>query len=136
MAGEETFVNKCGWAGCSEAPLLNGALCAGHACGLIEAPLRDFRAFLEMLPFTMRVTVAGSALYHTVHTAVHLGLFTPLLGHDLIRAATASRNGDGVENTVEKLLASVRPNDQGEFMMHLKRQLLVPERRAARREPR
>jgi hypothetical protein len=136
VASDEPFiqVNRCGWAGCTEPPLRNAVLCTPHAAALIEEPLGNFRPFLEMLPFTMRVTVAGNALYHTVHTAVHIGMFNPYLGHDLMRAAGASRFGDGIEATVEKLLNSIRPSEQGEFMMHLKRQLLVPERRSARRE--
>ena len=132
---ETTFkAERCGWAGCTEPPLGNAVLCHGHAAALIEEPLGNFREFLEMLPFMLNVTIAGNALYHTIHTAVHTGMLSPLHGHDLMRAATASRYGDKVEATVEKLVASIRPRDQGEFMMHLKRQLLVPERRGARRE--
>jgi len=131
---EQALLNRCGWAGCTQPPLGNAVLCSEHVAAVIEEPLGNFRPFLEMLSFMLNVTLAGNALYHTIHTAVHSGMVTPLLGHDLMRSATASRSGDKVEMTVEKLLASIRPSDQGEFMMHLKRQLLVPERRAARRE--
>ena len=78
--------------------------------------------------------MAGNALYHAVHTAVHVGMFDRAVRHDLMRAATASRGGDGISATIGKLTLSVSPREQGEFMMHLKRQLVVPERRSARRE--
>jgi hypothetical protein len=51
-----------------------------------------------------------------------------------MRAATASRQGNGLETTIEKLTTMIGGREQGELMMHLKRQLIVPERRAARRE--
>jgi hypothetical protein len=131
---EQALHHRCGWAGCRQPPLGNAVLCGEHVAAVIEEPLGNFRPFLEMLPFMLNVTIAGNALYHTVHTAVHTGMVNPHLGHDLMRAATASRSGNNVETTIERLLASIRPSDQGEFMMHLKRQLLVPERRSARRE--
>ena len=134
MAREEILFSKCAWAGCAEPPLALGVLCGSHAAALIEEPLGNFESFLALLPFVLNVTIAGSALYHTVHTTVHIGLFNRYLGHDLMRAAGASRDGRGIEATVEKLVKSIPASDRGEFLMHLKRQLLVPERRLARRE--
>jgi hypothetical protein len=134
VAAEDRLFGKCGWAGCTQPPLASAVLCNAHVAGIIEEPLSNFASFLQMLPFMMNVTIAGNALYHAVHTAVQIGLFNRYLGHDLMRAAGASRGGDGVEATIEKLVASIPASDQGEFMMHLKRQLLVPERRSARRE--
>ena len=136
MEREEILVNlnKCAWAGCTQPSLALGALCGSHAAALIEEPLNNFESFLAMLPFMLNVTIAGRALYHTVHTAVHIGMFNRYLGHDLMRAVGASRDGSGIEATVEKLVKSIPVTDQGEFLMHLKRQLLVPERRLARRE--
>jgi hypothetical protein len=128
------YDHRCGWAGCTHPPLAGSALCGEHVAAIIEEPLSNFTSFLQMLPFTMKVQIAGSALYHAVHAAVHIGLFNRYLGHELMRAVGASRDGNGVETTIEKLLTSIRPNDQGEFLMHLKRQLVVPERRSARRE--
>ena len=126
--------NKCGWAGCTQPPLTTAVLCGAHAAAIIAEPLGNFVPFLEMLPFMLNMSIAGNALYHAVNTAVHIGMFNRYLGHDLMRAASASRDGTGVEETIGKLMASIRPSDQGEFIMHLKRQLLVPERRSARRE--
>ena len=134
MAAEDRLFEKCGWAGCTRPPLASAVLCDAHAAAIIEEPLSDFPAFLQMLPFMLNVAIAGNALYHAVHTAVHIGMFNRYLGHDLMRAATASRWGNEVEATIEKLVASIPTADQGEFMMHLKRQLLVPERRSVRRE--
>lgn len=126
--------NRCGWAGCTQPPLTAAVLCGAHAAAIIAEPLGNFAPFLEMLPFMLNVSITGNALYHAVNTAVHIGMFNRYLGHDLMRAATASRDGTGVEATIAKLAKSVKPSDQGEFMMHLKRQLLVPERRSVRRE--
>ena len=131
---EERSSLRCAWAGCGEPPLSAAVLCGVHAAAVIAEPLSNFVSFLEMLPFTMNISIAGNALYHAVHTAVHIGMFNRYLGHDLMRVAAASRDGTGVETTIAKMVTSIRPSDQGEFIMHLKRQLLVPERRSVRRE--
>ena len=135
VAGEQELPStQCGWAGCTARRLDYGVVCDAHAVALIQEPLGNFSSFLEMLPFMLNVTIAGRALYHAVDTAVHLGLISAYLGLELMRLATASRNGAGVEMTIARLVTSIRPRDQGEFLMHLKRQLLVPERRGARRD--
>jgi hypothetical protein len=90
--------------------------------------------FIQNLPINLSDTIAGEAIYQAVHTAVHAGAFNRHLGHDLPRVANASRDGGTITATTAKLVTSINTREQGEFLMHLKRQLIIPERRQTRRE--
>ena len=128
------ILDTCHWQECSE-KTLNGALfCGSHTANIIRQPLVNFVPFLNNISSSVDVETMGNALYHAVHTAVHVGMFDRVVRHDLMRVATASRGGSGIGATIEKLVLSVGTREQGEFLMHLKRQLLVPERRSARRD--
>lgn len=131
---EKSLFNTCRWAGCSATPLEGSPFCEAHVAEIVNEPLSNFAAFLRNLPVAVGAEIAGDALYHAIHAAVHIGMFNRYLGHDLIRAANASRAGGGIETTIDRLAAAIGPSDRGEFIMHLKRQLLVPERRSTRRE--
>jgi hypothetical protein len=108
--------------------------CEVHVAELVQEPLADFVPFIQNLPINLSDAIAGEAIYHAVHTAVHAGVFNRLLGHDLLRVANASRDGGTITATIAKLVTSLKVHEQGEFLMHLKRQLIIPERRQARRE--
>ena len=102
---------------------------------MVQEPLSNFASFIKDLPGILGPDIAENAIYHAVNTAVHVGMFASHSGHDLMRTANSTRNGRTTpEAMIEKLVVAVAPHDQGEFMMHLKRHLLVPERRSARRE--
>jgi len=131
---EKFLSNTCSWIECSEKTPNGSGFCEIHVSKIIHEPLRNFVPFLKNLSASIDAEVAGNALYHAVHTAVHVGVFNRYVCHDLIRAATASRGGNGIVATIEKLAMTIGAKEQGEFMMHLKRQLIVPERRSARRE--
>jgi len=131
---EKTLFDTCRWSECSNTPLKRSRFCEDHLAEIITQPLSNFVPFLRELPASVGAEIAGDALYHAVHAAVHIGMFNRYVGHDLIRAASATRDGDGIETTIDKLAAAIGPPEQGEFIMHLKRQLIVPERRSARRE--
>ena len=130
---EKRIVSTCHWRECSEKPLTGSLFCRSHAANIIRQPLSDFVVFLNNIFSSVDAETVGHVLYHAVHTGVHVGMFGRGIRHDLMRVATASRGGNGVRTTIEKLMA-VSTREQGEFMMHLKRQLVVPERRSARRE--
>jgi len=124
----------CHWNDCSQNILRGSPFCETHVANIIREPLNNFATFLKNLPGSVNAETTGNALYHAVHDAVHIGMFNPYVGHDLMRAASASRDGTGVGATVAKLATAIGVAEQGEFMMHLKRQLVLPERRSARRE--
>lgn len=130
---EKFLFNTCSWAECSEKTLHGSLFCEIHIGSIIGESLRKFVSFLKTL-CAIDPPIAGNALYHAVHAAVHLGTFDRYVVHDLMRAATASRSGNGLGTTIEKLTTTLGTREQGELMMHLKRQLIVPERRASRRE--
>jgi hypothetical protein len=131
---ERSILSRCSWGQCSEIELEGSSFCGSHVAEIVREPLDNFMTFLERLPHVVNAETACNALYHAVHAAVHIGMFNRYVGHDLMRAAGASRDGNGVAAIVEKLKATIDAREQGEFMMHLKRQLVVPERRSARRE--
>jgi hypothetical protein len=131
---ERSILSRCSWGGCSEIELEGSSFCGAHVAEIVREPLDNFVGFLDRLPAAVNAETACNALYHAVHAAVHIGMFNRYVGHDLLRAAGASRDGNGVAAIVAKLKATIDAREQGEFMMHLKRQLVVPERRAARRE--
>ena len=134
MAAEKLLLDTCRWGGCSGRPLRGSPFCEAHIAEIISEPLGNFMPFLRNLPVVIGADIAGDALYHAIHAAAHVGMFNRHLRHDLIRATSASRDGTGIEATIEKLVAAIGPPEQGEFLMHLKRQLAVPERRFVRRE--
>ena len=134
MAAEKLLLTTCRWGGCSGLPLRGSPFCEAHVAEIISEPSGNFMPFLRNLPAAVGAAIAGDALYHAIHAAVHIGMFNRHLRHDLIRATSASRDGNGIEATTEKLVAAIGPPEQGEFLMHLKRQLVVPERRFVRRE--
>jgi hypothetical protein len=131
---EKSLFNTCRWNECAKTPLRRSRFCEDHLAEIIAQPLSNFVPFLRELPAAVGADIAGDALYHAIHAAVHIGMFNRYVGHDLIRAATATRDGNGIEATIDKLIAAIAPHERGEFIMHLKRQLIVPERRSARRE--
>jgi len=131
---EKSLFDTCRWSGCSTTPLRRSPFCEDHIAEIIAEPLSNFVPFLKELPDAVSPDIAGEALYHAIHAAVHIGMFNRYLGHDLMRAASASRDGTGIEATIDRLATAIRPHERGEFIMHLKRQLIVPERRSARRE--
>ncbi len=133
-AAEKSLFDTCRWSGCSHTPLRRSPFCETHIAEIIAEPLSNFVRFLKELPAAVSPEIAGDALYHAIHAAVHIGMFNRYLGHDLMRAASASRDGTGIEASIDKLATAIRPHERGEFVMHLKRQLIVPERRSARRE--
>ena len=130
----EFLSNTCAWLECSQTTLKGSSFCEIHIASVVREPLRNCVSFLKRLPNVIDAKIAGNALYHAVHTAVHTGAFNRFVGHDLMRAATASRGGNGVAATVEKLLTTTGASEQAELTMHLKRQLVIPERRSVRRE--
>jgi hypothetical protein len=134
MAAEKLLLNTCRWNGCSGHLLRGSPFCEAHVAEIISEPLGNFMSFLRNLPVVVGADIAGDALYHAIHAAAHIGMFDRHLRHDLIRATSASRDGNGIEATIEKLVAAIGPPERGEFLMHLKRQLVVPERRVARRD--
>lgn len=131
---EKSLFNTCRWSECSSTPLKRSPFCEAHIAEIIIEPLGNFVSFLKELPAAVGAEIAGDAIYHAIHAAVHIGLFNRYVGHDLIRAASATRDGNGIEATIDRLAAAIGPHERGEFIMHLKRQLIVPERRSARRE--
>lgn len=131
---EKSLFNTCRWSGCPGRPLRRSPFCEAHIGEIVTEPLSNFVSFLKGLPAAVGSDIAGDALYHAIHAAVHIGMFNRYVGHDLIRAAGATRDGSGIEATIDKLSAAINPHERGEFIMHLKRQLIVPERRTARRE--
>ena len=135
MRSERPFDEICRWAGCRRFPLAGSELCEVHIAELVQEPLSGFVPFIQNLPINLTDTMAGEAIYQAVHTAVHAGVFNRHLGHDLLRVANASRDGGTITATIAKLVASIRSREQGEFLMHLKRQLIIPERRQTRQEP-
>jgi hypothetical protein len=97
--------------------------------------LSGFVPFIKELAVTVGADMAENAIYHAVNTAVHVGMFASRDGHDLMRMVNFARTGRAtLETMIDKVLMTVIPRDQGEFMMHLKRHLLVPERRSVRTE--
>lgn len=135
MVKEQPLFDTCPWAGCQNAPRPGALLCEDHIVTAVQEPLGNFVSFIRDLPSILGPNIAENAIYHAVNTAVHVGMFASHNGHDLMRVANSSRSGrTTLEATIDKLLAAVDPHDQGEFMMHLKRHLLVPERRSVRRE--
>lgn len=132
---EQPLFDTCRWARCENAPRPGAALCEDHILKIVHEPLGNFERFLKELPFELSAKVAENALYHAINTAVHVGMFPSRDGHDLMRTANFARSGRATLDTViDKILMTVIPRDRGEFMMHLKRHLLVPERRSVRRE--
>jgi hypothetical protein len=135
LVKEHPLFDTCPWARCLNAPRPGALLCESHIVAVVQEPLSNFASFIKDLPGILGPDIAENAIYHAVNTAVHVGMFASHSGHDLMRTANSTRNGrTTLEAMIEKLLAAVVPRDQGEFMMHLKRHLLVPERRSARRE--
>jgi hypothetical protein len=134
VRSERPFEDICRWAGCRRFPLVGSSLCEVHIAELVQEPLSDFVQFIQNLPINLTDALAGEAIYQAVHTAVHAGVFNRHLGHDLLRVANASRDGGTLTATIDKLVTSTRPREQGEFLIHLKRQLIIPERRQSRRE--
>ena len=130
---EKFLLNTCSWVECSEKAFHGSLFCEVHIGSIIREPLYNFVPFLKVL-CAIDPQIAGNALYHAVHAAVHIGTFDRYVVHDLMRAATASRSGNALGSTIEKLTTTIGAREQGELMMHLKRQLIVPERRASRRE--
>src|SRR5262249_45991517 len=131
---ERSLLNVCRWNECGDKTVGGSPFCELHIADIIREPLGNFASFLKDLAEAVDAEIAGNALYHTVHGAVHIGMFNRYVGHDLLRAVNASRDGTGVAATIDRLAATVGVSDRGEFMMHLKRQLVLPERRSARRE--
>lgn len=125
---------QCHWNECSEKNIGESPFCEGHIAEFIRKPLHNLVPFLKDLATEVNVETVGNALYHAVHSAVHIGMFNRYVGHDLMRAVRTSRDGSGIASTIDKLAATIDSADQGEFMMHLKRQLVLPERRSQRRE--
>jgi hypothetical protein len=133
-AAERQLFKSCSWTECAEKTIGASPFCEIHITDIIREPLQNFVTFLDNLATAVNAETAGNALYHAVHNAVHIGMFNPHVGHNLVRAASASRDGSGVAATIDKLTTTIGIREQGEFMMHLKRQLVLPERRSARRE--
>lgn len=135
MVKQHPLFDTCPWVSCQNAPRPGAMLCESHIVTVVQEPLSNFASFIKDLPGVLGANIAENAIYHAVNTAVHVGMFASYNGHDLMRAANSSRSGrTTLEATIERLLTAVVPRDRGEFMMHLKRHLLVPERRSARRE--
>ena len=128
-------VNPCHWDDCSSAALAGSGFCEAHIAKIVCEPLDNFVPFLKSLPNILGTKTLAKALYYAVHTAVHIGVFNRHLGHDLMRSANGALNGKEVQAIIEKLAGATSPREQGEFMMQLKRQLVVPDRRSTRREP-
>src|SRR5215469_11805734 len=128
----EFLTNTCAWTECPKKTLDGSSFCEVHIVNIIREPLSNCAPFLKRIPSMINAEIAGNALYHAVHTAVHTGAFNRYVGHDLIRAANASRGGNGVTATIEKIVTTTGAHEQSELMMHLKRQLVVPERRSSR----
>jgi hypothetical protein len=83
--------------------------------------LSGFVPFIKELAVTVGADMAENAIYHAVNTAVHVGMFASRDGHDLMRMVNFARTGRAtLETMIDKVLMTVIPRDQGEFMMHLK----------------
>jgi hypothetical protein len=135
VSNEQSLVDPCPWAGCRNAPRPGATLCEDHIVRIVHEPLGDFAAFIKDLPYALTPEIAENAIYHAVNTAVHVGMFAGHNGHELMRTANLYRSGRApLDAMIDRLLQAIVPHDRGEFMMHLKRHLLVPERRSSRRE--
>jgi hypothetical protein len=82
VRSERPFDDICRWAGCRRFPLTGSVFCEVHVAELVQEPLADFVPFIQNLPINLTDAIAGEAIYHAVHTAVHAGVFNRLLGHD------------------------------------------------------
>ena len=135
LSNEHTLFEPCPWAGCRNAPRPGAVLCEDHIVKIVHEPLSDFATFIKDLPYALGAEIAESSIYHAVNTAVHVGMFAGHSGHELMRTANSYRTGRApLDVMIDRLLQTIVPHDRGEFMMHLKRHLLVPERRSMRRD--